>query len=830
MGDYWQSFGNAWAGTESMWTNSLLGATLVLKMETVITQARLTWGASIQAQTGQSFDQAFLNPLLARYGINPTDARSMQKLSAAQRSQFFMDWYDSLMGFAGMDRIDHWMHTVNWTPAITQQQGRGADAIIGLLDATPMNDPDIADNVAWVGGGSASVLGHGVGVASLMVAAHDRQGVMGIAPNATVIAYNPFDNSNTASWGAIRTGILSLAARNASVINMSLGVPGQMMSQQWRQIFFDPAVVQATYNRVFVMAAGNNGTVQTANVRWDFNNAPNLIIVGSTDVNGNISSFSNTPGTACFIDRTGACRQSMMDRFMVAPGELILMPDGNGGFVRRSGTSFAAPLVAGAITLLHDRWPWLARFPRETVDIMLQSARDLGAPGVDPVYGHGMLDVTASQAPLNFNNLYFFEMRDGVMTYRSATDMKARGVDTTWEAGSVYFHMYEPIGRTFRDFTVPVSSRLVGTVRTLLGRDEQFQRFVTNRLTDWLQGSGFTDVNTVQMMALPRLRVSVSGGDPVAYLTSRPGERPTTAFNVTETSSGLGFTAGYGQGAMMLNGDTGFGLSADHGRDGGINPLLALASGGEFASAQVPLGRDTTVSFGVTRNERVDYDELDWRQEADRAAYEGIDPLQAEAMNVRLTHRVTGNLTLGGAYARIRERNALLGVQSAERTDLGHGSTTETATLSASLQLSPRFSLAASGTLGRTRSEGEQGFLTQGQGVITTAFALSATQQGVLNRRDAMRLTLSQPLHIEQGRLAYRDVQVIDRDSGGLGLADQGFDANGDARTVAAELLYATPFMDGQGEIGLFGRAELTTESNPNLNQYAVGSRVSFRF
>ena len=59
-----------------------------------------------------------------------------------------------------------------------------------------------------------------------MVAAHDRNGVMGIAPNATVVAYNPFDSTGTASWSAIRTGVLSLAERNASIINMSLGVSG----------------------------------------------------------------------------------------------------------------------------------------------------------------------------------------------------------------------------------------------------------------------------------------------------------------------------------------------------------------------------------------------------------------------------------------------------------------------------------------------------------------------------------------------------------------------------------------------------------------------------
>ena len=56
------------------------------------------------------------------------------------------------MRYSGTDRVDHWMRTVNWTPAITQQQGSGADTIIGLLDATATGDADIADNVAWSGG------------------------------------------------------------------------------------------------------------------------------------------------------------------------------------------------------------------------------------------------------------------------------------------------------------------------------------------------------------------------------------------------------------------------------------------------------------------------------------------------------------------------------------------------------------------------------------------------------------------------------------------------------------------------------------------------------
>ena len=208
------------------------------------------------------------------------------------------------------------------------------------------------------------------------------------------------------------------------------------------------------------------------------------------------------------------CRERLMDRFIVAPGELILLPDGQGGFVRRSGTSFAAPLVSGAIALLHDRWPWLANHARESVDIILLSARDLGAPGVDAVYGHGMLDIEASQSPLDYNNLQFYEVRDGVMTARTAGELRAAGVQTTWETEGVYFHLYEPIGNTFRDFTVPVSSQLVGQVRTLTGAYENFQRFAQRGLTDWIGGAGFTDMATVDMPTVAGLRLSVAGGHP----------------------------------------------------------------------------------------------------------------------------------------------------------------------------------------------------------------------------------------------------------------------------------------------------------------------------
>jgi subtilisin family serine protease len=831
VGDYWQRLGNQWQGKESLWTNPLTTGQLQTEFDRMIADGRAFWGTAVNQATGKSFDEGFLDPLLGRNGIDPRNPLTLLALTENNRAKFFMDWYDGLMGYTGVDRVDHWMATANWRPAITQQQGSGTRSIIGLLDGTATGDPDLADNISFSGGHSGSVNGHGVGVASLMVAAHDGKGVMGIAPKATVVAYNPFDATNTASWTAIRQGVLSLAARNASVINMSLGQPGYVLHPTWRSVFFNSEVRAATGGRVFVMAAGNDGVAQTTSMRWDWSRDPNLILVGSVDPSGKISTFSNTPGTACLNDETG-CRERLMNRFMVAPGELILLPDGQGGFVRRSGTSFAAPLVAGAITLMHDRWPWLANHPKETVQIMLASAKDLGAPGVDPVYGHGLLDVEASQAPLDFNKLKFYEVKKGVMTLKAAPDVRAAGLQTTWEAEGVYYNLYETVGASFRDFSVPVSSMLVGRVGTLTGGSEYFQRFVEGRMKDWISGkkSSFTEMAEVQLVDTPSLAVTAStnGVRGSHFATFRP-QFPRTTMRIANPTAGFGFAIGYGDGALALNGQKGLALASDHDGQGGVNPVLGLASGGAFAAFDAALDSRTTLSFGYTQ-QRFIPGRTTLLTEAEQGVFAGLDRFEASALNLRLTHRASDSLTLTGAIAQVRETNGLLGVQSREQGDI-RGGVTNTFTVTASFDAGAGFTLAASGTAGRTSTDaaGEQGFRVASD-VLSTAFAVSATKQGVIGRRDAVRVSLSQPLHIETGALAYRSVSVVDRSTGQLGLADQRFSVAGQSRPVSAEMLYVTPLNALGSELGFFGRADLQPGTQQDVNRFAAGARLNLRF
>ncbi|WP_453970757.1 S8 family peptidase, partial [Amorphus sp. MBR-141] len=89
------------------------------------------------------------------------------------------------------------------------------------------------------------------------------------------------------------------------------------------------------------------------------------------------------------------------------------------GYAFYQGTSMAAPNVAGAIAVLIEAYPTFS--PAEIVEILFLTAQDLGAPGVDAVYGWGLvrLDRALAVGPVGMT---------GTGTYT----VGAGGSDTTW--------------------------------------------------------------------------------------------------------------------------------------------------------------------------------------------------------------------------------------------------------------------------------------------------------------------------------------------------------------------------------------------------------------
>jgi hypothetical protein len=806
---------------------------VALKLKDLNDRSSAFWGKTVQSKTGKSFQEGFASAMYAKWGVNPNDPASLSKLDPSDQASFFLDWYDGLMNFAGTDHVDHWMKTVNWSPALTQMQGAGGRTTIGLLDFTVVGDATIRKNIVAYDGVSTFSNGHGAAVASLIVGAHDRQGVMGIAPKASVIAYNPFDASGTAGWGDIVNGISMLTSNGASVINMSLGVPGYTLAPDWADVFANPKAIGAK-NSIFVIAAGNEGVSQTQNINWNAAN-PSLIVVGSVDLTGTISNFSNTPGTACLLT-AGVCNMGdeLKYHYIVAPGELMLVSNDAGGTTRVTGTSIAAPLVSGAIALLHDRWPWLKNFPKQTAQIILLSAKDLGEPGPDPIYGMGLLDVQASQSPLMLSKLNWYagSTKSGDLVPLSTTpvlEASTKKEQKAWDAKGAYLYGFEPLGETNRDFAVPLSQKLVGqTTTTQAGGAEMFQTYLNTSLdsstkptgkfafggpTRFSFGGASGDKYTLAVA--PRAKTfgfSNESRDVDASLTLK-GERTKLTFG-TGTDS-----------APTIAGQKGFVSGADFNpQTSGASPLLGLAAGGAFANVEWSATSRFTVSAGFS-------DRHDLRDGAylQGLVGSGADKYAAQAAQARVSYRLTTKIDVTASVTHLDEANALLGVQSLDPTDLSGGAQTDGVNLGVSWQPTAKTTLAATGTEATTRTTNEaQSLTTDRGGVRSRAFAVSLTQQDLLAKGDVLKMSVSRPLTAE-GALNLKTVQIVDRSSGQIGVTDQRVELN-QRIPVAAEVVYARSAWAGRGDMGFMARAEHNGADAERKNSFMVGGRVRLAF
>ncbi|MCE2516687.1 MAG: S8 family serine peptidase [Alphaproteobacteria bacterium] len=118
------------------------------------------------------------------------------------------------------------------------------------------------------------------------------------------------------------------------------------------------------------------------------------LVVVATDDNNTITSFSNGCG-----DAKNFC--------LAAPGDDIKSTNGLNStpYIDLPGTSMAAPHVTGAIAVLADMYPNLLDNPENISQILLETATDLGATGVDDVYGHGLLNLQKATGPLGEINI-----------------------------------------------------------------------------------------------------------------------------------------------------------------------------------------------------------------------------------------------------------------------------------------------------------------------------------------------------------------------------------------------------------------------------------------
>jgi len=869
VGAFWQKVGPMWVQTDANWAavNANSAATpadygkLAAQIGAIVDTSRTFWAAAVQSQTGRSFDDAFAKPMLAKWGVDLNNPAALANLTEAGRLRFMLDWYDQLMNFTGTDHVDWWMKAVNWTPALSNSLGAGSRSTIGILDFSIVGDDSVQDRVVKYDGVSTFSNGHGTAVASLIVSPEDGRGIMGIAPQAKIIAYNPFDSTGTANWADVTKGVLMLAKNGASVVNMSLGVPGWTFNGGWNDVFTNKDVQKLRTSAVFVIAAGNDGTAQTQNVVWDKNN-PNFVLVGSVDPTGTISSFSNRPGNACLIDSVGAaCKaeNKLMNHFIVAPGEMILVSDAMGGVTRMSGTSFAAPLVSGAITLIHNRWPWLRNDPDTTLKILFGSARDLGAPGIDPVYGVGELDVAKAVAPLDASKLQWY--KPGPLGTVIAVDSRSitqasASQKAKWQADGAYYYLFEQIagipllnvlGQTsYRDFAVPLSTKLFGqSVRAMDGSQEQLSDYLYATYVAGTAGMVSSGAPKAFAFSSFNERSGIIGGGAEGYsltMSLAPKTRLygykqspfpyQTALRLTAPGGKASFRFGFGDGAVALGGQRGLAMISDYDVNaGGANPLLGMASGGAYANVDVRLVPGLKVAMGYSEQQL----HRDPRTMAlnDLATINALPNDTKRAVNLSVSYAASRRLTINAALTQLDENNAVLGVRSVDPADFAKGSRSNGVTLGADYDVGSGFGIAVSATRATTNDRGSayRNLSIADGGFRSSAYELALSKTHLFDARDQLRVAVSQPMHVDRGAFKMSSIQVIDRETGELGMVDQTVPLTNQPRQFVGEMLYSRSLLDGAAGVSLFGRAQLRPSAVSDQTAAAMGGvRLRFDF
>jgi subtilisin len=213
--------------------------------------------------------------------------------------------------------------------------------------------------------------GHGTHVAGTAAAVDNTIGVIGVASHATLVPVKVLDDTGSGSWETVICGINHVTA-NADFIkvaNMSLGDSGSVTGCG------DGGLHQAICESV---AAGVVYTVAAGNSKINASNFipaayPEVITVSAS------SDYDGEPGGAggcLFIFGLGQQCDDTFAKFsnfgsivdVIAPGVQVYSADKNNTYSNKSGTSMAAPHVAGVVALVRAANPSLT--PSQIEDLL----------------------------------------------------------------------------------------------------------------------------------------------------------------------------------------------------------------------------------------------------------------------------------------------------------------------------------------------------------------------------------------------------------------------------------------------------------------------------
>ena len=285
--------------------------------------------------------------------------------------------------------LDQSTQTIGVVNARTQGLvGTGKGMIIAVLDGeVDVDHPDLKGRVVrmrnYTDEGWGKPHEHGTHVAGII--AGNGQQYKGIAPDAIIWSYKIIPSEQSQSDQGFKGAdaiedVIKDMKDGVKVANCSWGV--QSAPLDGTSIWAKTAERAAKLGLVLIKSAGNNGS-DAGTITSPADAQGDVIVVGASSHDGTrVMDFSSRGPTADGRSKPDVC----------APGDSIVAVKALGGYRKMSGTSMAAPHVAGVAALILERNPTLT--PLQVRKILMDSAKVIESAEASPnTQGKGLVDV-----------------------------------------------------------------------------------------------------------------------------------------------------------------------------------------------------------------------------------------------------------------------------------------------------------------------------------------------------------------------------------------------------------------------------------------------------
>lgn len=652
-----------------------------------------------------------------------------------------------------------WLNQIGLTNTIASAAKWGNGQLIGVVDTgiNATHPQFAAGQVSQLSSGCAAVSfrcsngfaddnGHGTSVASIAAGNRvsqfatvsgggyttTRGSFISVAPSANIAAQKVLNAAGSGYSTDVANGVRKAADAGAGVINVSITYSNDANTVA--------AINYAAAKGAFIVWAGGNSAQNLLN---NLNTSgltqaaiQRLVFAGSVNSANVASGFTNKPGTGALVSTAGA-RTAYSARWVMAPGEAILAPYttyGNNAYYLWSGTSMAAPIVSGSLILLQNAWPIL-KTKGTTANLLLATASDLGAKGLDSTYGNGLVNLQAAFNP--YGTLMVTRANGQSVAVSSLTgsliSSGALGSLTAIQSKLANYTAFDSYGRNF-------SVNLAGLIKSPSNKATRnplpTNTYTAPRVMKYADGElAFS----LQATGGQEQHIGEFGYNPDAEQQMVRGY--TLFTNKAESVLGFGYgsATSYPFAKALYNDD----LLAQQVGDFDTGSLTNLAQGGY----QFAYGMKLSPTLRVAS----------YYSSTPSPTVFSANVSQNAQYKVGISYQFDNEITAGVTYGNISEQSSLLGAAYTSGSILALGSnSTEVLGLSAAYRLSRDSSLMFNADIGFTKAgAGDSGSLFSATSAIQTrAFGMTYLQQNLWKVNDQFIASIKQPLRIHSGQAA----------------------------------------------------------------------------